>query len=305
VDGTVTYGAATPQWDFGSADLTVFYDGVSGAPIGSATASVDLNISNTGANAINQDSAGFSMGIAVDPTYVTIDSIDVGALVAALQQAATSPPDVMCGTGGSMGPDILMTNILATGASIQVQNTAFPAISALPYCLKTINFGSGGAAAVLGLTIDTSSLAGDLVGTTTALAWGDAGDAVGNSVTVNCPGNHLVALGGTENISLNDITIELKPLVDLAFLRGDCNDDGTVNIADAIWTISGYLAMPPIGSEGPCAEACDVNEDGNIDVADVSYTLSYRFSGGAAPTAPFPGCGTVGGAPCDAYTSCP
>lgn len=298
VDGTVTYGPAEPQWNFDAAALDVAYDGVSGAALTNGTQSVNLDISNTAANVINVDSAGFEMEISADPTFVTIDAINLGATLLALDQVGAPGNNCAVGGGGS-GPDISMTNIAAGTATVQIQNTMFPAISAFPYCLRAIDWAGGTTAVSLDITVDTSSLAGDLVGTTTSLTWGAA-----NSVTVNCPGDNLVALGGAANINLNDAVINLNPLVDLAFIRGDCNADLSVNIADAVWIISGYLAMPTIGSEGPCAEACDANSDSSIDVADVSYILSYRFSGGPAPAAPFPACDVVAGAPCDA-TSCP
>lgn len=74
------------------------------------------------------------------------------------------------------------------------------------------------------------------------------------------------------------------------FLRGDANDDGSVNIADAIFTASALFVA---GSPGPmCPDAADVNDDGAIDVGDVVYTASMLFVvDSTPPPAPFPDCG--------------
>ncbi|HVR74449.1 MAG TPA: hypothetical protein VMT52_08965 [Planctomycetota bacterium] len=69
------------------------------------------------------------------------------------------------------------------------------------------------------------------------------------------------------------------------FLRGDANNDTSVNIADAIFTL-GYLFL---GSDTPpCLDAADTNDDGSTDIADPIYTLSALFSGGPPPAAPYP-----------------
>ena len=64
------------------------------------------------------------------------------------------------------------------------------------------------------------------------------------------------------------------------FSRGDPNDDGSRNIADAIYMVNFlYLDGPTPG----CLDAADVNDDGTINVADVIFALS-SFAHGA----PFP-----------------
>jgi len=68
------------------------------------------------------------------------------------------------------------------------------------------------------------------------------------------------------------------------YLRGDANDDGTVNIADPIYTINERVR------EGPgfnCDRAADSNGDEMVDLSDAMYTIHYRFLGGAPPPAPF------------------
>jgi hypothetical protein len=73
-----------------------------------------------------------------------------------------------------------------------------------------------------------------------------------------------------------------------SFIRGDSNNDGRHNIADAIWTVNAiFRGGPP----SPCQHAADANGDGAEDLTDVIYTILHQFLGGAAPPAPYPNCG--------------
>ena len=56
-------------------------------------------------------------------------------------------------------------------------------------------------------------------------------------------------------------------------LCGDCNADGTVDLSDAIFSL--YFQF-------------------QLDVSDPPYILSYQFTDGLAPLAPFPACDTAG-----------
>lgn len=69
------------------------------------------------------------------------------------------------------------------------------------------------------------------------------------------------------------------------FLRGDCNGDDTVNIADGIYGLN-YLFQA--GPDPICDDACDSNDDAAIDSSDMIYVFNYRFLEGPAPIAPFP-----------------
>ena len=74
----------------------------------------------------------------------------------------------------------------------------------------------------------------------------------------------------------------------MPFVRSDCNTDGQVNIADAIFGLSFLFSM---GDDPECGDACDVNDDGQINIGDPIYQLTAQFSMGTPPPAPFPGCG--------------
>ena len=89
------------------------------------------------------------------------------------------------------------------------------------------------------------------------------------------------------------------------FVRGDANADGTIDIADAIFTL-GYLFAG--GPEPACLKAADANDDGAIDLADAITILSHLFAGAGPLPAPFPACGadpTPDGLSCARYEPCP
>ena len=71
------------------------------------------------------------------------------------------------------------------------------------------------------------------------------------------------------------------------FLRGDVNGDDSVDIADAI----GILAVLFQGQPNSCWDAMDTNDSGQATIADAIYLVSYLFTSGPAPHAPFPNCG--------------
>ncbi len=71
------------------------------------------------------------------------------------------------------------------------------------------------------------------------------------------------------------------------FLRGDGNQDGAVDLSDAVQVL-GYLFA---SKDAPCVIALDANTDGGVDISDAVFLLNYLFSQGAPPQAPFPECG--------------
>jgi len=76
---------------------------------------------------------------------------------------------------------------------------------------------------------------------------------------------------------------------DPEFIRGDCNTDWEVDIADPAATMS-YLFL---GVYSPkCLDACDSNDDGVVDLADVVNTLRFLFKQGPRIPAPYPTAGT-------------
>lgn len=88
------------------------------------------------------------------------------------------------------------------------------------------------------------------------------------------------------------------------FVRGDANDDGSIDITDGVFTLNWLFAG---GADPGCLSAADANDNGQVDLSDAVYTLGFLFMGGRAPPAPFPGCGpdsTADGLGCAASSRC-
>jgi hypothetical protein len=83
-----------------------------------------------------------------------------------------------------------------------------------------------------------------------------------------------------------------------SFIRGDCNDDGGVDISDAVCVLN-WLFLG--GSAPDCAAVANSNGDAAADISDATYLLNHLFLGGPTPTAPYPSCG-AGTLPADATT---
>lgn len=86
--------------------------------------------------------------------------------------------------------------------------------------------------------------------------------------------------------------------------RGDVNADGTVNVADAIYSLD-VLFM---GVAAPCADAADSNDDGLLNIADPIALLGYLFSNAPSPPPPFSECGpdpTADTLDCVSFGACP
>jgi hypothetical protein len=105
------------------------------------------------------------------------------------------------------------------------------------------------------------------------------GDGIPNQ-NDNCV---LVPNPGQEDLNgngLGDVCDTLKE-----FIRGDSNRDGTVNVADPIFTIN-YLFL---NGALRCEQSSDANDDEKVNVADPIYTVRFLFQGLASPPFPYPG----------------
>jgi len=72
------------------------------------------------------------------------------------------------------------------------------------------------------------------------------------------------------------------------FVRGETNDDGRVNLSDAVMILGVLFSAAPAPG---CRDRLDGNDDGRLNLADAVYLLGYLFSGGPSPPPPFPGPG--------------
>jgi hypothetical protein len=90
-----------------------------------------------------------------------------------------------------------------------------------------------------------------------------------------------------------------------SFRRGDCNDDGRVDLSDAVFVLGSLF----LGQEDPvCDDACDSNDDGSMNISDAIMTLSVLFLGqGLIPLPGMTGCGvdpTEDGLDCEGALRC-
>ena len=70
-----------------------------------------------------------------------------------------------------------------------------------------------------------------------------------------------------------------------AFLRGDVDLSGAIDISDPIQSLQAQFAG---GAQPPCQDAADTDDSGVIDISDPIYSLMYQFAGGNPPPPPFP-----------------
>lgn len=111
------------------------------------------------------------------------------------------------------------------------------------------------------------------------LVGGTAIDCNGNAIPDECDVNS----GFSMDMNANTIPDECD-----LFLRGDCNSDTNVDIADAVSS----LAVLFSGEATICLDACDINDDGTHNIADPIYLVAFLFDpGNPAPAAPYPACG--------------
>lgn len=86
-----------------------------------------------------------------------------------------------------------------------------------------------------------------------------------------------------------DLWVASRIVPPIVFLRGDCNDDRTVDISDAVCILNWLFA----GEATPgCVAATNTNGDDDANLTDATYLLNYLFAGGPGPAQPFPDCGT-------------
>ena len=77
------------------------------------------------------------------------------------------------------------------------------------------------------------------------------------------------------------------------FIRGDVNEDGQLDLGDAINAIQVILPHVGIPTIPGCMQAVDANGDSLLNIADPIYLLIWLFQEGPPPGHPFPDCGTV------------
>jgi len=97
----------------------------------------------------------------------------------------------------------------------------------------------------------------------------------------------------SSGIILAGLVFSLRPGIanpddEVPFVRGDPNEDGLVDLSDAVFLLNHMFLGGPIP---PCRPVVDINRDGNLDLSDPIHLLGYLFQTGLPPSAPFPDCG--------------
>jgi hypothetical protein len=75
---------------------------------------------------------------------------------------------------------------------------------------------------------------------------------------------------------------------DEAFVRGDVDQDGLIDITGPIVTLI-YLFLGGVNPD--CLDAADANDDGAVNLTDGLFSLTFLLLGGESYPAPDPECG--------------
>ena len=120
------------------------------------------------------------------------------------------------------------------------------------------------------------------------------------------PVQTLVTLRGESAFATASSTsVVVTAVISPEFLRADANDDGAVDMSDAVFNLN-FLFLG--GPASTCMDASDANDSGAVDLSDTVFVLSHLFLGGSPPPPPFPACGvdpTRDSIGCALYLSCP
>jgi hypothetical protein len=107
------------------------------------------------------------------------------------------------------------------------------------------------------------------------------------------PGSNLIDAGTDVGLPYSGLApdlgaFEYNPPAAARFRRGDCNDDGAVDVSDAVCILN-WLFLA--GTAPGCLAVTNTNGDGGADLSDAVYLLGYLFLGRSPPVPPFPDCG--------------
>jgi hypothetical protein len=268
-DGSITLEpqfVPAAEYTFSAPTQTASYDGDSGEGCFNVGISIqEVDNSAAGADFPNE-TQGFSMGLGSDASLITPSAVNV-----------TLP----------FSPDFAEGGVFDNGWTLGVVYSFTGGVAlAFPEAVEVLD-------------VDYCTVAGGLAGstdsTTTDLTW---------TGTLGAPpvDNVVVVAGTSVGPNLENGSITLQPQTDVPFIRGNCNGDSGVNIADGIWILNELFLSGPSGT---CAVACDANNDAKYDQADAIYVINYRLLDGPVPAAPFPDCGPEAGADCEATSYCP
>ena len=216
-----------------------------------------------------EEPSAFSFGIADDSAEVTPIDVAQGAAITAAGGADFWSPSLNA-TGGALSGLTLGAVIDMAGAGgvwrVLPANTANQEIAVVSYTSSGAN------------TVQTQT---SLVSTLSRP------DSPVTPVVVDFDGTSVTPAIGAP-VAITVVPSEMG----VPFVRGDANQDGTLNVSDAVAIVKYAFEM---GSKKPlidkCQQSADVNDDGTITTADAIYLLNYLFIGGPVIPPPHGVCG--------------
>ena len=117
---------------------------------------------------------------------------------------------------------------------------------------------------------------------------GKTSEPIPNSIALYDQENYyIIHAAQVSSIILLEGKVTILP--DIAvFSRGDANDDGKLDLSDAVASLA-FLYQG--GARPACLDAADFTDDGVIDISDPIASLNFLYLGGPAPAAPYPAAG--------------
>ena len=239
--------------------------------IGSA---VDVSVLATHSH----EADGFSLGILHRNADVTINTVDIGAAIVALQGIDPTVPAFM---DVNLTPALPALTPAATGGftiGLILDFTTGP--------LVRLPLGTDQEVLVIQYAIAPTAVAGTV-------------DLEFNGSRGSPPVQILMVLSvPTADPAIFD-PVEVTPtttngtltIANSPFLRGDVNDSGHLSLVDGILLLYRMFGLQPAGT---CLDAEDINDDGAISLQDPITLFTYLYGSGPMPAAPFPLCGDDG-----------
>lgn len=247
--GSLEVDLTGPGFSYHASHATATFDPASGV----GHAQVELSIAEDSAGpGFPNSTLGFSMALAHDASLMTVDHVEAAATLAALNNG--------------MGPDFFAAQSTLGGVTVGVVYSLSPAAT-------TQEFAQQLEVVQVDYVTRASQFAGQSQSIVTPVSWPIS---LGNPPIENLV---VTSISGTTlNVAKFLGSVTWSPTSG-RFLRGDCNQDVSVNLSDAIALLAGLFT-----SAGPwaCPRACDTNDDGSINVTDAVFLLENLFANGAA-----------------------
>ncbi|MEM7163984.1 MAG: hypothetical protein AAF581_00885 [Planctomycetota bacterium] len=132
--------------------------------------------------------------------------------------------------------------------------------------------------------------------------------SIASAVTGDAGSYDCMVVAGCGSVISNVAIVTTMSCGGVEFIRGDCNNDASVNVADTVFVLG---ILFPVGTPNVavCEDACDTNDDKGLNIADAIRILVALFGTPSQPLpTPYPLCGPdpAGAAfSCTGYSHCP